>query len=104
MFVRSKPSKVKNWQAKVENTDAHIVYKNEVTKRTTDEDPIEQEMVGKPRNVEQLRNVKKMINLQQRLTWDEIYNVHEMALDMENFVYRITTFPDMVIICGLKQV
>ena len=104
MFVRSKPSKVKNWQAKVENTDAHIVYKNEVTKRTTDEDPIEQEMVGKPRNVEQLRNLKKMINRQQRLTWDEIYNVHEMALDMENFVHRITTFPDMVIICGLKQV
>ncbi|KAK2558304.1 hypothetical protein P5673_019429 [Acropora cervicornis] len=95
---------VKNWQAKVENTDAHIVYKNEVTKRTTDEDPIEQEMVGKPRNVEQLRNLKKMINRQQRLTWDEIYNVHEMALDMENFVHRITTFPDMVIICGLKQV
>ena len=54
VFVRSKPSKVKNWQAKVENTDAHIVYKNEVTKSTTDEDPIEQEMVGKPRNVEQL--------------------------------------------------
>ena len=104
VFVRSKPSKVKNWQAKVENTDAHIVYKNEVTKSTTDEDPIEQEMVGKPRNVEQLRNLKKKINRQQRLTWDEIYNVHEMALDMENFVHHITTFPDMVIVCGLKQV
>ena len=38
------------------------MYKNEVTKRTTDGDPIEQEMVGKPRNVEQLRNLKKKIN------------------------------------------
>ena len=69
------------------------MYKNEVTKRTTDEDPIEQEMVGKPRNVEQLRNLIKTINCQQRLTWDEIYNVHEMALDIENF-----TFPDTAII------
>ena len=41
----------------------------------------------------------KKINCQQRITWDEIYNVHKMALDMENF-----TFPDMVIICSLQQV
>ena len=27
-----------------------------------------------------------------------------MALDMENFVHHITTFPDMVIVSGLKQV
>ena len=70
------PSQVKDWQAKVENTDAHIVYKSEVTKRTTAQDPIEQEMAGKPWNVEQLRNLKKKINRQQRLTWDEICNVH----------------------------
>ncbi|XP_044182200.1 uncharacterized protein LOC122963007 [Acropora millepora] len=60
--------------------------------------------LNKKWNVEQLRNLKKKINRQQRLTWDEIYNVHEMALDMENFVHHITTFPDMVIVCGLKQV
>ena len=34
----------------------------------------------------------------------ELYNVHEMALDMENFVHFITTFPDLLIICGLKQI
>ena len=44
VFVRCKPSKVRDWQAKVENTGAHIVWKNGVTKRTTNEDPIEQEM------------------------------------------------------------
>jgi len=58
MFLRSKPSK--EWQVRVENTDAHIVYKNEVTKRTTHEDPIEQEMVAEPWNVEQLGNLKKI--------------------------------------------
>ena len=105
MFVRSKPSQVKNWQAKVENTDAHVVYKNEVTRRNLDdEDPVEQEVLAKPRNVEQLRNLKRKINKQQRLSWDEVYNVHEMALDMDSFVRHITTFPDMVIICGLKQI
>ena len=68
VLVQSKPSQVKDWQAKVENTDAHIVYKNEVTKRTTDEYPIEQEMVGNPG---MWSNFKK-IDRQQRLTRDEI--------------------------------
>ena len=27
-----------------------------------------------------------------------------MALDMDSFVHHITTFPDMAIICGLKQI
>ena len=31
-------------------------------------------------------------------------NVHEMALDMEGFVQYITTFPNLVVICGLKQI
>ena len=30
--------------------------------------------------------------------------MHEMALDMERFVHFITTFPDLLIICGLKQI
>lgn len=47
VFVRSKPSEIKDWRAKVENTDAYVVCKNEITKRTIDEDPIEQEMVEK---------------------------------------------------------
>jgi len=69
-----------------------------------EEDPTVDEILARPRNVEQLRNLKKTNNRQQRLSWDELYNVHEMALDMENVVHYITTFPDLVIICGLKQI
>ena len=103
MFVRSKPSQIKNWQAKVENTDAHVVYKNKVTKKSLDdEDPVEQQVFAKPRNEEQQCHLKRKIN-KQRPSWDEVYDVHEMAFDTDCFVHHITTFPGMVIICGLRS-
>ena len=54
--------------------------------------------------MEQLRNLKKKVNQEQRVKWVELYNVHEMAHDMDNSVHFINTFPDLVIICGLKQI
>ena len=81
MFVRTKPSKVKVWKQKVETEDAHVLYKKEVARQIeNEEDPVEEEILGKPRNVEQLRNLKRKVNRQQRLTWDELYNVHEIYL------------------------
>ena len=67
-------------------------------------DLVAEELLARPRKVEQPRNLKKKVNWQKRLRWDELYNVPEMALDMENFVHFITTFPDLLIICGLKQI
>ena len=36
-----------------------------------------------------------------RLTHDALYNLHELAYDMNEF-FQIATFPDLVVICGLK--
>ena len=39
-------------------------------------------------------------NLQ--LSHGALYNVHEPALDLDNFIHKIITFPDIVNVCGLK--
>lgn len=37
-----------------------------------------------------------------RLSHDALYNVHELGFDLDNFIHKIITFPDLVIVCGLK--
>ena len=39
-----------------------------------------------------------------RLTHDALYNLHELAYDMNEFFFQIATFPDLVVICGLKPI
>jgi len=46
------------------------------------------------RNVEQIRNTKKMQRNQARLSHDALYNLHELAYD-SNFIHRIVTYPDL---------
>ena len=31
-----------------------------------------------------------------------LYNLHELSYDLNEFVYKITTYPDLVVICGFK--
>ena len=56
------------------------------------------------------RNSRQVINLQQkerqksRLTHDALYNLHELAYDLGDFVKMIKTFPDLVIVCGFDTV
>ena len=53
------------------------------------------------------RNTRQVINLQQkerqkvRLSHDALYNVHELAYDLDGFVKVIKTFPDLTIVCSL---
>ena len=49
-----------------------------------------------PRNVEQIRNI--IHRNQTRLSRDALYNLHEFAYD-SNFIHRITTFPDVSVVC-----
>ena len=36
----------------------------------------------------------------QRISHDALYNMHELALDMPNFIHTIRTHPDLVCVCG----
>ena len=38
-----------------------------------------------------------------RLTHDALYNLHELAYDFDGFVLKITTYPDLVVMCAMKS-
>ena len=38
-----------------------------------------------------------------RLTHDALYNLHELAYDLDGFVLKISTYPDLVVVCAMKS-
>lgn len=54
------------------------------------------------------RNSRQIINLQQKERQKShltaLYNLHELAYDLDDFVKIIKTFPDLLVICGFKIV
>lgn len=57
-----------------------------------------------PRNVKQICNLQSEKNQKFRFTHDALYNVHELAYDLDGFVAKITTYPDLVLICGSQSI
>jgi len=57
-----------------------------------------------PRNMKQLRNLRYKHLNQTRISCDALYNLHEIAYDIPGFTRKITTFPDLVYICGLQEI
>ena len=55
----------------------------------------------KPRNSKQIRNLQERERQKYRLTHDALYNLHELAYDLSDYVIMIKTYPDLVVICGL---
>ena len=66
--------------------------------------PAEFQSICLPRDSRQLINVQQKQRQKFRLTQDAIYNLHEIAYDMGDFVRVIKTFPDLTIVCGLKEI
>ena len=56
-----------------------------------------------PRNPKQITNLQQKERQKSRLTHDGLYNLHELAYDLNGFVKVMTTYPDLVIICGLTE-
>jgi len=50
-----------------------------------------------PHDLEQMRNMK-IIRNNTRLSRDALYNRHEFAYEYSNFIHRILTFPDFLVI------
>ena len=59
--------------------------------------------VQTPRNMKQLRNLRFKHLQQSRISQDALYSMHELAYDIPGFIWKITTFPDLVCICGLQE-
>lgn len=82
---------------KVQKEQAHKVYKEEISKQT-DRD----EILSRPRNVKQLQNLKSKLSGQSRLSRDAKLNTHTVAYEELNFVWNLTTVPDLLVICGME--
>jgi len=52
-----------------------------------------------PCDLEQIRNTKKIIRNNARLSRDALYKMHEFACEYSNFIHWILTFPDLSVIC-----
>ena len=66
--------------------------------------PPEQVTVTTPRNMKQLRNLRYKHLNQTRISRDALYNMHELAYDIPGFIRKMTTYPDLVCICGLQEI
>ena len=76
----------------------NIVYKKQVA-------GMKSTSVGTtPRNMKQLCNLRYKHLNQRRISRDALYNKHELAYDIPGFIRKITTYPDLVCICGLQEI
>ena len=57
-----------------------------------------------PRDTTQIKNLQARNRRKLRLTHDSLYNLHELAYDLDGFVSKITTYPDLIVVCGLKGI
>ena len=100
-FTRTCPSYLKKCEGLVKTQKADLVYKKEVAAMNSESSAVP---VYTPRNIQQLRNLRFKKLKQSRISQDALYNLHEIAYDIPGFIWKITTFPDLVCICGLQEI
>ena len=85
----------------MESKKANVVYKQEVAGMKCDPKLVP---IQTPRNLKQLRNLRFKSLCNSRLSRDALFNLHEIAYDVPGFIWKISTYPDLVCICGLQEV
>ena len=75
-----------------------VVYKKNVCKSV----PNEYHSILSARNPKQVSNLQSRQRQRLRLSHDALYNLHELSYDLELFVHKIITYPDLIVICGLR--
>ncbi len=101
VFKRTCPSVLTTLSTNTKNSPSSL-YKSAISNPPTECPPTLQSMYM-PRNLRQIKNIQYKARQKCRLTHDAIYNLHEIAYDLDGFVKVITTYPDLVIICGLDK-
>ena len=59
--------------------------------------------VKQPRNTKQVNNIRSKLLEKHKLSHDALYNLHELASDVPDFVWSIHTHPDLVCVCSNKR-
>ena len=79
-----------------------LLYKEKISQQNSESVDTETEL---PRNLKQLQNLRVKYLDEKRISKDEFYNLHEIAFDIQNkFVQKVITIPDLVCVCGMKEV
>jgi hypothetical protein len=97
-FRRTCPSVLNEIKQKVSSKSSTKVYQELVTNTTESA----YQGVLNPRNVGQVKNIKKAMNTEKRLSKDDLYNTVQLAYHLKDFVHQITVYPDLVCIVGVK--
>lgn len=95
--IRTCPSTLRELESSQKSPS--VVYKNKISKS---ECSIEHHAVLLPRNKKQVSNMQAQGRQKLRLSHDSLYNIHELAYDLDHFLHKIVTFQDLIIVCGLK--
>ena len=57
-------------------------------------------LLALPRNVDQIRYLRKKSEANKSLCHDEIYNLHQLAYEEDGFIREIVTYPDSICVVG----
>ena len=95
------PLYLKICEGLVKTQKADLVYKKEVAAMNSESSAIP---VYTPHNIQQLWNLCFKELKQSQSSQDALYNFHEIAYYTQGFIWKITTVPDLVCICGLQEI
>ena len=98
VYVKTCPSVLRSLRK--EQQSPSVVYKNAVGNATCS---AALQLVLVARNSKQIQNLQMKMHQRFRLTRDALYNLHELAYDLDGFVLKITTYPDLVVMCAMKS-
>ena len=57
-----------------------------------------------PRNLKQVQNSRYNALHETRLSHDALFNIHDIAYDTQSYIHRITTYPDLEVMFGLRDI
>ena len=98
VFFATKKSTLNNLKETVFVKDPHKLYKEKIA------EPSSENIAELPRNLKQLQNLRYKIHNEKRFTRDALYNLHELAYSEDGFVWDIRTYPDLLVVCGDRNI
>ena len=93
-YVRTQPHVLQDIRNS-ESKSCKNIYQSMITAQVT----VATTVTAATHNLEQIRNMKRIIRSNARLSRDSLYNLHEFAHKYSNCIRRIPTFPDLSVIC-----
>ena len=99
-FIRTCPSTIEKLKNECKTSTATKVYHKSVM---TDSEPSHRSVL-QPKNYQQVENVRNKYLRLQKISHDSLYSIHELAIDLPEFVHKIETHPDLLCVCGHNEV